>query len=117
MSTNCYGRIPRERMFEQNERLTTKHIKTLTFLQDIGQENKELKKKLKVLEVSECISRMQFATFPFGAQRKMGYFEESDQLIFQTNSEAKKTLYTLDPTYNEQFYAKKQNIFIAGCSL
>ena len=109
MSTNCYGRIPRERMFEQNERLTTKHIKTLTFLQEIGHENKELKKKLKVLEVSECISRMQFATFPFGAQRKMGYFEESDQLIFQTDSEA-KTLRWIPLTTNS--FMQKSKIYL-----
>ena len=51
MSTNCYGRIPRENLHEQDDRLTTKHIKTLTFLQDIVKENKDLKCKLKDLEV------------------------------------------------------------------
>ena len=57
MSTNCYGRVPRENMpGDVDERLTTKHIKTLTFLQDIARENKELKARIKVLEVS--ISKM-----------------------------------------------------------
>jgi hypothetical protein len=54
MSTNCYskkGRIPREKMTEQTERLTSKHIETLSFLQDIVAENKELKAKNEELEV------------------------------------------------------------------
>ena len=78
MSTNCYGRIPRERMHEQNERLTTKHIKTLTFLQDIGHENKELKQKLKVLEVMNLYLECNLQIFAFRAHNKAVYFLKSD---------------------------------------
>lgn len=44
-------RIPREQMHSQDERLTNKHIQTLSFTQEIVNENKELKKKLEELEV------------------------------------------------------------------
>ncbi|CAH1780181.1 unnamed protein product [Owenia fusiformis] len=49
---NCYGsgRVPREVQGDQEERLTTKHIQTLSFLQDIANENKELKVKIDDLE-------------------------------------------------------------------
>ena len=105
MSTNCYGRIPRERMFEQNERLTTKHIKTLTFLQDIGQENKELKQKLKVLEVSQCITGMQIANFCVWRTEKDGSFWR------------KRAAYFLNQLWCKVDLHKKSNIFRsrAGC--
>ena len=42
---NCYGKK------EQNDRLTTKHIHTLKFLQEIVAENKQLKERIDELEV------------------------------------------------------------------
>ena len=51
---NCYGkgdRIPRELMHSQDERLTNKHVKTLSFLQEIANENKQLKQRIEELEV------------------------------------------------------------------
>ncbi|XP_046329240.1 myosin heavy chain, clone 203-like [Haliotis rufescens] len=43
-------RVPREALHEQHERLTTKHIQTLSFLQDIVNENKQLKARVEQLE-------------------------------------------------------------------
>ncbi|XP_067651417.1 protein Spindly-like [Haliotis asinina] len=43
-------RVPREALHEQHERLTTKHIHTLSFLQDIVNENKQLKARVEQLE-------------------------------------------------------------------
>ncbi|XP_071086102.1 uncharacterized protein [Haliotis cracherodii] len=43
-------RVPREALHEQHERLTTKHIQTLSFLQDIVNENKQLKARVVQLE-------------------------------------------------------------------
>ena len=57
MSQNCYNhdgpgnRVPRETMHNQDERLTAKHINTLQFLQEMANENKELKKRVEELEV------------------------------------------------------------------
>ena len=51
---NSYGsgdRIPRELMHSQDERLTNKHVKTLSFLQEIAKENKQLKLRIEELEV------------------------------------------------------------------
>ena len=50
---NCYnsGKIGREAHDEQDKRLTNKHIKTLSFLQDIAEENKQLKARVTDLEV------------------------------------------------------------------
>lgn len=50
---NCYSgkRVSREVIHDQSERLTTKHIQTLSFLQDIVKENKELKAKVEELQV------------------------------------------------------------------
>jgi len=54
---NCYrkGRTPQpdsEDVEDQNGRLTTKHIHTLKFLQDVVNENKALKARVDELEVS-----------------------------------------------------------------
>ena len=50
---NCYnGKASQEVLAQQDERLTTKHIHTLQFLQEIVKENKELKAKVAELEVS-----------------------------------------------------------------
>ena len=54
---NCYrkGRTPQhdsEEVDDQNGRLTTKHIHTLKFLQDVVNENKALKARVDELEVS-----------------------------------------------------------------
>ncbi|XP_046550529.1 myosin heavy chain, clone 203-like [Haliotis rubra] len=43
-------RVPREALHEQHERLTTKHIQTLSFVQDIVNENKQLKARVDQLE-------------------------------------------------------------------
>jgi len=53
MSENCYSsdRIPREELHEQDDRLQTRHIQTLQFVQEIATENKELKKKVEEYEV------------------------------------------------------------------
>ena len=55
---NCYrkGRVPQndsEVVEDQNGRLTTKHIHTLKFLQDVVNENKNLKARVDELEVSD----------------------------------------------------------------
>ena len=55
---NCYrkGRVPQhdsEEVDDQNGRLTTKHIHTLKFLQDVVNENKALKTRVVELEVGE----------------------------------------------------------------
>ena len=44
-------RIPREKLHEQDDRLTNKHINTLHFVQDVAKENKELKAKVAKYEV------------------------------------------------------------------
>ncbi|KAI0221753.1 hypothetical protein LSAT2_026982 [Lamellibrachia satsuma] len=58
---NCYrkGRVPQndsEVVEDQNGRLTTKHIHTLKFLQDVVNENKNLKARVDELEaqLSKC---------------------------------------------------------------
>ncbi|XP_074646558.1 uncharacterized protein LOC141902636 [Tubulanus polymorphus] len=57
---NCYTKKDRstggEIADEQNERLTTKHIQTLSFLQEIVNENKQLKDRVSELEaqIAEC---------------------------------------------------------------
>ena len=58
---NCYntGKVPRDLMNEQSERLTTKHIQTLSFLQEIVQENKDLKAKVEELQVIMCVHTIQ----------------------------------------------------------
>ena len=52
---NCYkGKNPaasQEVVEDQNGRLTTKHIKTLSFLQEMHNENKFLKNRVEELEV------------------------------------------------------------------
>ncbi|XP_041375284.1 paramyosin-like [Gigantopelta aegis] len=55
-SSGSPERLPRELIHTQNERLTTKHIQTLSFLQDLANENKELKAKVQELEEqqSQC---------------------------------------------------------------
>ena len=53
---NCYkdvGSVPRQDVDDQDGRLTNKHIKTLSFLQDVANENKELKAKVVQLEVND----------------------------------------------------------------
>ena len=57
---NCYrkGRAPQfesevEEVEDQNGRLTTKHIHTLKFLQDVVNENKALKARVAELEVGK----------------------------------------------------------------
>ncbi|KAK2162195.1 hypothetical protein LSH36_102g08008 [Paralvinella palmiformis] len=47
---NCYGKK------EQNDRLTTKHIHTLKFLQEIVAENKQLKERIDELECDDTTS-------------------------------------------------------------
>ena len=47
---------------EQDQRLSTKHIRTLTFLQDIVNENKQLKAKVEQLEVSFFTVLIQYQT-------------------------------------------------------
>ena len=46
-------RIPRELMHTQDERLTNKHIQTLSFLKEMAEENKMLKQRVSELEVIE----------------------------------------------------------------
>ncbi|XP_033625978.1 myosin heavy chain, striated muscle-like [Asterias rubens] len=55
MSQNTYG-VTGEDQSDQNARLTNKHIKTLSFLQDVARENKELRARLDQLEeeLSQC---------------------------------------------------------------
>ena len=53
------GRIPRELMHDQNDRLSNKHIQTLGFLQEVVNENKALKQRLQELEVN----RLQFVAY------------------------------------------------------
>lgn len=49
---NCYTRCkPPSQFPDKDERLTTNHVKALTFLQELGKENKELKAKIMQLEV------------------------------------------------------------------
>ena len=50
---NCYpkNKIPKDLQVQQDERLSNKHIQTLKFLQDIVEENKQLKAKLEEYEV------------------------------------------------------------------
>lgn len=53
---NCYNtgnRVPREKQFDQDERLTSKHIQTLQFVQEVVNENKVLKKRIEELEESQ----------------------------------------------------------------
>ena len=38
-------------MHKQDDRLTNKHIQTLSFLKEIANENKELKQRIEELEV------------------------------------------------------------------
>ncbi|KAI8790330.1 myosin heavy chain [Biomphalaria glabrata] len=45
-------RIPRELLHDQQQRLSHKHIKTLTFLQHVAKENKALKDRISFLEES-----------------------------------------------------------------
>ena len=71
---NCYnvGKVSRETQDGQNERLTNKHIKTLSFLQEMAKENKDLKARIQELEVINIIfhsvyvycwtARLQFTT-------------------------------------------------------
>ncbi|CAL1535276.1 unnamed protein product [Lymnaea stagnalis] len=56
MDKENIGRIPRELLHEQHERLSNKHIQTLSFLQELANENKVLKERVKLLEESlgEC---------------------------------------------------------------
>ena len=52
---NCYNtgtRVPREKQYDQDERLTSKHIQTLQFVQEVVNENKVLKSRIEELEVS-----------------------------------------------------------------
>ena len=53
---NCYSKskVP-ALLTEQDERLTAKHVKALSFLQDLGKENKTLKSRVQELEVCICI--------------------------------------------------------------
>ncbi|RUS81461.1 hypothetical protein EGW08_010759 [Elysia chlorotica] len=50
MEKDSAGRIPRELMHDQNDRLSNKHIQTLGFLQEVVNENKALKQKVQELE-------------------------------------------------------------------
>lgn len=53
---NCYNtgeRIPREKKYEVDERLASKHIQTLQFVQEVVNENKVLKKRIEELEMSQ----------------------------------------------------------------
>jgi len=52
---NCYNsgdRVPREKKHDVEERLTNKHIQTLQFVQEVVNENKELKSRVEELEVT-----------------------------------------------------------------
>ena len=54
MMQNCYNtgkRVPREKQYDQDERLTNKHIQTLQFVQEVVNENKILKNRIEELEV------------------------------------------------------------------
>lgn len=63
---NCYNtgtRVPREKLYDQDERLTSKHIQTLQFVQEVVNENKVLKSRIEELEVSmlvECYPIVRF---------------------------------------------------------
>ncbi|XP_059168852.1 putative leucine-rich repeat-containing protein DDB_G0290503 [Physella acuta] len=48
--TDKMARIPRELIHEQHERLSNKHIQTLSFLQEMANENKTLRERVKHLE-------------------------------------------------------------------
>lgn len=50
MEKESAGRIPRELLHEQNDRLSNKHIQTLGFLQETVNENKVLKQRIQELE-------------------------------------------------------------------
>ena len=63
MEKDNTGRIPRELMHEQNDRLSSKHIQTLGFLQEVVNENRALKQKVQELEVKNTISGFQDITF------------------------------------------------------
>lgn len=47
------ARIPRELIHEQHQRLSNKHIQTLSFLQEMANENKTLRERVKLLEVKK----------------------------------------------------------------
>ena len=58
MSQNTYNAkgVPSKReQTIQEERLTNKHIQTLSFLQDVARENKELKARVDELEVHDFL--------------------------------------------------------------
>lgn len=53
---NCYNtgtRVPREKQYDQDERLTSKHIQTLQFVQEVVNENKVLKSRIEELEENQ----------------------------------------------------------------
>ncbi|XP_038070153.1 CAP-Gly domain-containing linker protein 1-like [Patiria miniata] len=59
MSQNTYnsnGKPSKHEQADQDERLTNRHIQTLSFLQDVARENKELKARVDELEaeLSQC---------------------------------------------------------------
>lgn len=51
MESFTNGRIPREVLHNQDERLNSKYIQTLSFLQEIANENRKLKQRIAQLEV------------------------------------------------------------------
>ena len=56
MSQNTYhasGTPSKQEQADQNARLTNRHIQTLSFLQDVARENKELKARVDELEVGK----------------------------------------------------------------
>lgn len=49
---NCYKGGTREgKLSQDDERLTKRHIETLSFVQELGLENKQMKMKIEQLEV------------------------------------------------------------------
>ena len=64
-------RIPRELMHTQgqDERLTNKHIQTLSFLKEMAEENKMLKQRVSELEVIEF---HEFKLWKVGPSEKRG---------------------------------------------
>ena len=61
---NCYPKkSSRDMTADQTERLTTKHIQTLGFLQEIVNENKQLKARVEELEVRVILIVTPFPLF------------------------------------------------------
>ncbi|XP_077982331.1 uncharacterized protein LOC144437282 [Glandiceps talaboti] len=77
MSANCYPSKAEKGggLEEQHDRLTSRHIETLGFLQEIVRENKQLKVKVEELEV-ELEAREELYQLAKNSQSRIGLFQE-----------------------------------------